>query len=145
MCSATTTTCKNGTHGGRAQASGLCQSNPIGSIQQDLFGQMAVAISCETAKGLQSRLKVPRSPALQPLVGADRPWWITLPSNTVSEFMIAPTRLQLMLCPPENEGHIPPVISVSFLQQLPDGAVCCGTEAAQKIPNRSEVLGPLRQ
>ena len=57
--------------------------------------QMAGAIICKTAKGTQFRLKVPRSPALQPLVGADRPWWITLPSNTVSEFMIASTTLQL--------------------------------------------------
>ena len=38
--------------------------------------QMAVAISCETAKKLQFRLRVPHSPALQPLVEDNRSWWI---------------------------------------------------------------------
>ena len=36
--------------------------------------QMAVAISYETAERLQYRLRVPRSPALQHLVGHDRSW-----------------------------------------------------------------------
>ena len=104
--------------------------------------QMAVAISCEAAERLQFRLKVPRSPALQPLVGDDRSWWITLPPNTVSEFMMVPIGLQIMLCPPESEGHVPPVLSASFLQQLPEGAVCCGTKAAQRFQAEAKFLNP---
>ena len=44
---------------------------------------------------------------------------------------MVPSRLQLMLRPPKSEGHIPPVICASVLQQLPENAVCCGTKAAQ--------------
>ena len=104
--------------------------------------QMAVAVSCETAKRLQFRLSVPRSPALQPLVGGDRSWWTTLPANTVSELMMVPIGLQLMLCPPKDEGHIPPVICAFFLQQLPEGAVCCGTKAAEKFQAEAKFLNP---
>ena len=71
--------------------------------------QMAVAISCEAANRFQFRLRVPRSPALQPMVGGDRSWWTCLPANAVSELMMVPIGLQLMLCPPKDEGHIPPV------------------------------------
>ena len=62
--------------------------------------------------------------------------------HTVSELMMVPTGLQTMLCPPESEGHIPPVLSESFLQQLPDGAVCCGTKAAQRFQTEARFLNP---
>ena len=104
--------------------------------------QMAVAISCETARRLQFRLRVPRSPALQPLVGEDKPWWTTLPANIVSELMMVPIGLQLMLRPPKSEGHIPPVIGASFLQQLPESAVCCSTKAAQVSQAETRFLNP---
>ena len=107
--------------------------------------QMAVAISCETAKRQQFRLSVPRSPALQPLIGGDRSWWTTLPANTVSELMMVPIGLQLMLCPPRSEGHIPPVICASFLQQLPEGSVCCGTRAAEKFQTEAKFLNPFER
>ncbi len=32
-----------------------------------------------------------------------------MPANAVSELMMVPIGLQLMLCPPKDEGHIPPV------------------------------------
>ena len=104
--------------------------------------QMAVAISCETAKRFQFRLSVPRSPALQPLVGGDRSWWTSLPANTVSELMMVPIGMQLMLCPPKDEGHIPPVICGPLLRQLPEGAVCCGIRTAEKFQAKAECLNP---
>ena len=104
--------------------------------------QMAVASSCETAKRLQSRLSMPRSPVLQPLIGDDRSWWATLPANTVSELMVVPIGLHPKLCPSKNEGHIPPVICASFFQQLPEGAVCCGTRAAEKLQAEGKILNP---
>ena len=70
---------------------------------------MAVASSCEAANILQLR-RVPRSPALQTMVGGDRSWWTFLPASTASELMMVPIRLQLMLYPPKDEGHIPPAI-----------------------------------
>ena len=102
--------------------------------------QIAVATSCETAKRLQFQLRVPRSPALQPVVGNGRPWWTRLSANTVSELMMVPIRLQLMPSPPRNEGHIPPV-----LQQPPVGAVCCGTRAAQMFQAEAKCLNPLEK
>ena len=42
-------------------------------------------------------------------------------------------RVQLMLCPSKAEGHIPPVSCASFLQQLPESAVGCGTRAAEEF------------
>ena len=92
--------------------------------------QMTVAISCETTRRLQFRLRVPRSPALQPLVGEDKPWWTTLPANIVSELMMVPIGLQLMLRPPKSKEHIPPVFCEFVLQQLPENAVCCGTSCS---------------
>ena len=55
---------------------------------------------------------------------------------------MVPIGLQLMLCPPRKEGHIPPVICASFLWQLPEGAVCCGTKAAQKFRAEAKFLNP---
>ena len=104
--------------------------------------QMAVAISCETAKRFQFRLSVPRSPALQPLVGGDRSWWTLLPANTVTELIMVPIGMQLMLCPPKDEGHIPPVICGPLLRQLPEGAVCCGIRTAEKFQAKAECLNP---
>ena len=69
-------------------------------------------------------------------------WWITLPANTASELMMVPIGLQQMLCPSKDEGHIPPVICASFLQQLPEGAVCCGTRAAEKFQAEAKLLNP---
>ena len=103
---------------------------------------MAVASSCETTKKRQFRLSMPRSPALQPLVRGDRSWLTTLPANTISELMMVPIGSQLMLCPSKDEGHIPPVICASFLQQLPEGAVCCGTRAAEKFQAEAKFLNP---
>ena len=104
--------------------------------------QMAVAISCEAANRFQFRLRVPRSPALQPMVGGDRSWWTFLPANAVSELMMVPIGLQLMLCPPKDEGHIPPVICGSLLRHLPEGAVCCGIRAAERFQSKTEFLNP---
>ena len=64
--------------------------------------QMAAAISCGTAKRLQFRLGVPHSPALQPLVQSNKPWWIAPPSNTVSEYMMVPTGIHLPCCHPAS-------------------------------------------
>ena len=55
---------------------------------------------------------------------------------------MVPIGLQLMLCPSKGEGHIPPVICASFLQQLPEGAVCCGTSAAEKFQTEAKFLNP---
>ena len=57
--------------------------------------QMAGDICRETARRLQFRLGILRSPALQPLVENNRAWWIAPPSNTVPEFMMVPTGLHL--------------------------------------------------
>ena len=103
---------------------------------------MAVASSCEAANRFQLRLSVPRSPALQPMVGGDRSWWTFLPANAVSELMMVPIGLQLELCPPQGEGHIPPVIFGSLLQHLPEKAVCCGTRAAERFQSEAEFLNP---
>ena len=87
--------------------------------------QMAVAISCETAKRFKYKLSVPRSPAMQPLMGGSREWWLELPANAVSYYSIVAVGMQLFLKPPSSEGHIPPVVCGSFLKDLPPGAVCC--------------------
>ena len=104
--------------------------------------QMTVAISCETTRRLQFRLRVPRSPALQPVVGKDKLWWTTLPANIVSELMMVPIGLQLMLRPPKNKGHIPPVICEAVLQQRPENTVCFGTKAAQVSQADARFLNP---
>ncbi len=104
--------------------------------------QMAVAISYETARKLQFHLSVPRSPALQLLIGEDRLWWTTLTADTVSGTMMVPIGLQLMLCPARDKGHIPPVICAPFLQQLPEGAACCDTRATEKFQTEAKFLTP---
>ena len=104
--------------------------------------QMAVAISCEVASRFQFRLKVPRSPALQPTIGGDRSWWSLLPASAVAELMMVPIGLQLMLCPPEDEGHIPPVIYGPLLRHLPERAACCGILAATRFRTKAEFLNP---
>ena len=65
-----------------------------------------------------------------------------MPANAVSELMMVPIGLQLMLCPPKDEGHIPPVICGSLLRHLPEGAVCCGIRAAERFQSKAEFLNP---
>ena len=113
------------------------EEHPARSVRQK-----AVATYCETAKRLQSRLSVPCSPALKPLVGGDKSWWTTLPAETVSELTMVPIGIRLMPCPPKNERHIPPVLCASCLQQLPEGAVRCGTRAAQKLQAEAKFVNP---
>ena len=64
--------------------------------------QIVVAISCGTGKRLQFRLGVLHIPALQPLAGDSRSWWITLPPNRVSVLMMVPTGLHLPRCHPAS-------------------------------------------
>ncbi len=113
------------------------EEHPARSVRQK-----AVATYCETAKRLQSRLSVPCSPALEPLVGGDKSWWTTVPTGTVSELMMVPIGIRLMPCPPKNEGHIPPVMGDSFLRQLPRGVVYCGIRAAERFQTEAKFLNP---
>ena len=65
-----------------------------------------------------------------------------MPANTVSELMMVPIGIQLMLCPPKDEGHMPPVMGGSFLRQLPKGAVCCGIGTAERFQTKAKFLNP---
>ena len=104
--------------------------------------QMAVAISCEAANKFQLRLRVPRSPALQPMIGGDRSWWTLLPASAVSELTMAPIGLQLMLCPPRDEGHTSPVIYGPTLHHLSKRAACCGIRTAERWQSKAAFLNP---
>ena len=55
---------------------------------------------------------------------------------------MVPIGLQLMLCPARDKGHIPPVICAPFLQQLPEGAACCDTRAAEEFQAEAKFLTP---
>ena len=104
--------------------------------------QMTVTISCGAADRLQFRLSVPRSPALQHLIRDDVSWYTALPANTVPELIVVAIGLQPTLCPSRDERHIPPAICAFFLQQPPEGAVCCGTRAAEEFQTEAEFLPP---
>ena len=104
--------------------------------------QMAVAISCEAANKFQLRLRVPRSPALQPMIGGDRSWWTPLPASAASELTMAPIGLQLMLCLPRDEGHISPVIYGTILHHLSKRSACCGIRTAERWQSKAAFLNP---
>ena len=65
-----------------------------------------------------------------------------MPASAVSELMMVPIGLQLMLCPPKDEGHIPPVIYGPLLRHLPERAACCGILAAARFQVKAEFLNP---
>ena len=67
----------------------------------------------------------------------DRLWWALLPAGAVSELMMVPIGLQSMLCPPKDEGHIPPVIyGPPLVRHLPERAVYCGSKLQQDSSRR---------
>ena len=89
--------------------------------------QAAVALSWDVAAAQGFRLKLPRSPALEPLREDSRVSWLTLPRGSVSWFSMGRIGLQLQMQPPTEEGHFPLVIPAAFFQTAPANAVYLGS------------------
>ena len=72
----------------------------------------------------------------------DRLWWPLLPASAVSEPMIVPIELQLMLCPPKDEGHISPGIHGPTRAAPSRKSGMLLRRAAATLQSRAELLNP---
>ena len=72
----------------------------------------------------------------------DRLWWTLLPASAVSELMMVPIGLQLMLCPPKDEGHIPPVIYGPPRAASSRKSGMLRHQAAARFQSKAEFLNP---
>ena len=75
----------------------------------------------------------------------DRLRWTILPASAVSELMMVPIGLQLMPCPPEDEGHIPPVIYGPPVAISSRESGMLRHPSCSKIPIEGGVPEPLRR
>ena len=72
----------------------------------------------------------------------DRLWWPLLPAGAVSEPMIVPIELQLMLCPPKDEGHISPGIHGPTRAAPSRKSGMLLRRAAAILQSKAELLNP---
>ena len=95
--------------------------------------QAAVALSWDAVVHLGYRMKIPRSPALEPMKEGDHTLYLQLPPAVVSWLSMPRIGMQLMLSPPAFEGHLPPVVSAALLTATPPGAIYCGQNLKRKF------------